>query len=155
DHSISFTTDPREIAGAGLVILSTPISQFGEAVKSVSPYLGGDTIVTDVGSAKQRSIETIRSALPQGAEYVPAHPLNGNAGSGPLTASDTMFDGKPVIVIPDQASKPAEASVKGFWESLGAKVTSMDAEKHDKLLGTMSHLEHAIMFSVMNTSFIQ
>ncbi|MBI1273198.1 MAG: prephenate dehydrogenase/arogenate dehydrogenase family protein [Alphaproteobacteria bacterium] len=160
---ITFTTTPDAVTDSDLTILATPISQFGNAIKSLRAYLSPSTIITDVGSVKEASIRNINAALQEAGlqnAYVPAHPLNGNAGSGPLSASPdsregaTLFQGKPVALIPG-ANPQAHNFVAGFWRSLGADVHEMAADAHDRTLGVTSHLQHALMFALIQTDFFK
>lgn len=159
-------TGSKQVAGSNLVILATPISQFGNAVRTIAPYLSENTFITDVGSVKELSIERIRSAIDEACprlsdRYVPAHILNGNAGSGPLTASPkkpeekTLFEGQPLILVPDVGNEKAYDFVKGFWQSLSTRIFEMPAGQHDRIVGTTSHFHYASMFALMLTDEIE
>jgi cyclohexadieny/prephenate dehydrogenase len=148
-NRVTWTTEACYVEGADLIVLATPISAFGNAVQEVREFVAPAAIWTDIGSVKELSIARIDERLPVGAHYVPSHLLNGNAGSGPRTADKSLFQGKPMIVVPGHAPQQDELKVQAFWESLGSIVTKMPAVTHDAMLGTMSHLEHVIVFSLM------
>ena len=46
----------------------------------------------------------------------------------------------------------ALARVDAFWRALGAQVTQMDAEAHDRVLAITSHLPHLIAYSIVDTA---
>lgn len=152
--NIYFAYSGVHAATSDLIILATPISQFESVVRDSGRYFTG-AIVTDVGSVKEESIKAIRRSLPKGIPYVPAHPFNGNAGSGPATADPALFQGKPVFLVKPVfsvlgiADQAAFDRVSRFYESFGAKIVPIDAACHDEIVGTMSHLEHVLMFSLI------
>jgi len=156
-NRVLLTSDPALLEGADLVVLATPVGNFKAAIAEISPWLDCSTLFTDVGSVKRLAQSRIRAALNQSlgpeAQYVPFHILNGNAGSGPATAAASVFKA-PGVLVPGQARLDAEAGIAEFWTSVGVSVYSMSADQHDLIFGTTSHLEHAIMFSLMNTNFI-
>lgn len=144
--------------GPDLVILATPVGAMGQATREVLKYCSDGTIITDVGSTKVRANVDIQTAIYASGRpiaYVPFHILNGNTGTGAATANKNLFDGKPGIIVPRNAPLVAEEKATAFWQSLGCVIHKMPARAHDKLLGTMSHLEHAIVFSLMKTGFVQ
>ncbi len=157
NENVTFTINPKDIEGADMVILATPVGNFDKAIKAIAPYVTDKTIFTDVGSVKELSQRRIRLALdshvsPETA-YVPFHILNGNAGSGPSTADASIFKA-PGVLVPGQSDPQTEKKIEEFWRSLGTTVHKMSARKHDAIFGTASHLEHVIMFSVMKTDFM-
>ena len=56
--------------------------------------------------------------------------------------------------MPPTKNSKAEAKKKiiRLWELLGAKVELMTVDKHDKVLAGISHLPHAIAFSLANSA---
>jgi prephenate dehydrogenase len=154
--------NPQKVADADIIILAAPISEFGKVVEKLAPYISAKSIITDIGSVKGLSIERINTAIdktcPQlSGKYVPSHIMNGNAGSGPLTASPqlpqdkTLLDGKPMIIVPGVATEAAYQYIKNFWQSLNANIFEMSATQHDNIVGTTSHFHYASMFALILT----
>jgi len=42
------------------------------------------------------------------------------------------------------------AAARGWWEACGARVTTMDAATHDRLLAVTSHLPHLLAFAYLH-----
>jgi prephenate dehydrogenase len=127
------------VQDAELVVVAVPVGALRAAVLQVLDVAAPDATVTDVGSTK-RGIAAIDDA-----RFVPGHPLAGGSTGGPARAAADLFDGATWILSPAAASGSEHvARVRAFAESLGANVTELDAETHDRMLALTSHLPHAI-----------
>ncbi len=157
--SISENIENADIEEADLVILATPISQFGDVTDQIATRLKDGAIITDVGSAKYTSVMRINESLDQSGRnhsdvfYVPSHPGVGKAGQGPLTGDPDMYEGHPVFVVPPgtEASSEKHAAfqeVKSFWSELGAKTAEIDVFSHDRFFGATSHFQHVAVFAL-------
>ncbi|TVQ56485.1 MAG: prephenate/arogenate dehydrogenase family protein [Rhodobacteraceae bacterium] len=139
--------------GADLVILCTPVGAMGEAAAAVAPALAPGAVVSDVGSVKAAVVRTVAAALPDGAAFVPAHPIAGTEHSGPDAGFAELFDGRWCIVTPPPAApRRAVARVAEFWERLGAKVDEMSPEHHDLVLAVTSHAPHLIAYTMVGVA---
>ena len=146
------TTDaPAAVAGADLVVLGVPVGASGAAAAAVAPGLRGDTIVTDVGSIKERAIGLVRPHLPDPARFVPGHPVAGTEKSGPEAAIEGLFHERWCILTPDADTEPSAVErVAALWRAVGSHVQTMDAAHHDKVLAVTSHLPHLLAFNIVN-----
>jgi len=73
----------RALAGAGVVLVATPVAQMPQVLARLAPLIEPQTIVTDGGSTKQDVIAAARAAL--GAKFgrfVPGHPIAGTEHTG-------------------------------------------------------------------------
>lgn len=147
------TPDPAEaVRDAKLVILGTPVGAAGEVARSIAPALRPDAIITDVGSVKAGVIDFVAPHLDL-ARFVPAHPIAGGERSGPGAATDRLFEGRWCILTPSGRTDPdAVDTVGGLWRALGARVETMEAAHHDRVLAIISHLPHLLAFNVINTA---
>ena len=137
---------------ADLVILSAPISEFEAIARELAPLLSKGTVVTDVGSVKGPLVRRLEDQFSPPGRFVGGHPIAGREKSGVEAASADLFLGAPCILTPTPRTSPeAIGAVRRFWEAIGAKVVSMDAETHDRILAAVSHLPHLIAYALVNT----
>jgi prephenate dehydrogenase len=128
-----------------LVVVAVPPDHLAEAI--VHAVEASDAVVTDVGSVKSgphraAALATSPEAL---ARYVGGHPMAGSERSGPLAASDSLFDGRPWAVTPhDTSSADAVALVEELAVLCGAAVVRMGPEEHDRAVARISHLPHLL-----------
>jgi cyclohexadieny/prephenate dehydrogenase len=138
---------------ADLIVIATPISTNGPIAKAIAPYLKKGCIVTDVGSVKQAVIAAVQPHIPKGVDFVPAHPLAGTEHSGPESGFAELFQGRWTILTPlPKYSAKAVSKIAEMWRLLGAKVDTMKADHHDKVLAITSHLPHLIAYTAVGTA---
>jgi cyclohexadieny/prephenate dehydrogenase len=139
--------------GADLVALCVPVGAMGAVAEAVAPGLSPGAIVTDVGSVKAAVVRAVLPHLPEGAAFVPAHPLAGTEHSGPEAGFATLFDGRWCIVTPAPgAPRRAVEKVREVWERCGANVDEMTPERHDLVLAVTSHTPHLIAYTMVGVA---
>ncbi|WP_295530761.1 prephenate/arogenate dehydrogenase family protein [Novosphingobium sp. Chol11] len=140
------------VAGADLVVLCVPVGAMLAAGQAIASGLAAGVVVTDVGSSKAAVARALAEALP-GVCVIPSHPVAGTEQSGPDAAFATLLRGRWCIVTPP-ADADAEklARLISFWEALGARCETMDAEHHDRVLAITSHLPHLIAYTIVGTA---
>lgn len=137
---------------AEIVFLSVPVGQTGTIMSEIDPHLESGTIVTDAGSTKENVIIAAKNHLAGHlAMFVPGHPIAGAEQSGAGAARAGLFRGKNVILTPlDETSKSATKRVIELWETCGARISLMNAARHDEVLASVSHLPHVLAFALMH-----
>ena len=141
------------VRGADHVILCVPLGAYADVVRAMAPALSSGVIVSDVGSVKGSAIAQVQPYLPEGVQFVPAHPVAGTEYSGPDAGFATLFHHRWCILTPpDGADQAGVARVRAFWEALGSNVEIMDAEHHDLVLAITSHVPHLIAFNIVGTA---
>jgi cyclohexadieny/prephenate dehydrogenase len=141
------------VTDADLVVIATPVGTNAEIARAIAPRLKPGAVVTDVGSVKQAVVRAVQPHLPAHVHFVPAHPLAGTEHSGPEAGFAELFQGRWTILTPLPGSDAtAVEQVANLWRHMGAKVTSMDPEHHDKVLAITSHLPHLIAYTIVGTA---
>lgn len=142
----------RAVSGADLVLVATPIGVMSEIFGAMVPALGPKAIVSDAGSVKGSVMAAARKAFGErNARFIPGHPIAGKECSGVEAAHADLFAGQQVILTPDSDTDAcALKTVRRGWEIAGARVSEMDAARHDELLAGISHLPHALAFALVN-----
>ncbi len=138
--------DPAEaVRGADLIILCTPILTIPELVEQAKAGFKEGALLTDVGSTKAELAHKIGAVLAgSSAVFIGSHPVAGSEQQGIEAARADLYDGALVVVTPEDETRDQEAvrTVKGFWAGVGALVTVIPAEEHDRLMARTSHLPH-------------
>ena len=85
------------------------------------------------------------------SRFVPAHPIAGAEKSGAAAASAELFKGRRVVITPLEENAAKDIStVESAWKSCGASVSRMNAEEHDAVLATVSHLPHLLAYALVH-----
>ena len=108
--------------------------------------------ITDVSGVKSGIITKIQDLLPDGVEFISAHPMAGRERSGVSFSDDSVFKGANYIVIPTE--KNTEEAIL-LCEELGrllgfSRITRLSAQKHDRMIAFLSQLTHCIAVCLMN-----
>ena len=149
----AFSTNIKEaIDEANIVVIATPVGTFKDILDQIEPLISSNVIITDVGSTKSDIVNIVNDVLRDKSSYfIPAHPIAGKERSGFEVSDSKLYDGKKVIITPQEANSPESIDViDQMWKNVGADVDFMSAESHDNLLGMTSHLPHMLAFSLVN-----
>jgi len=148
----SFAFDvSKACAGSDLVLFAVPVGKFTETAKKINGAFKKGAIVTDVGSVKGKLVRDMESLMPEGVNFVGAHPIAGSDKTGIDTATADLFSGARCILTPTKkTNKAALKKIKGLWKSLGAKVSTIDADEHDRIYAAVSHLPHVAAYAIVN-----
>jgi prephenate dehydrogenase len=131
---------PLEAAAeADLVLVAVPISRTPEVVKSVAGVVRRETMIADICSVKEDVVAAMRE-IGGVAELVSIHPL---FGPGAKTVA-----GKDFLVVPVRAGR-LYRWLKRSLTKLGARITELGAEEHDKLMAIIQCLTHFTLISYL------
>ena len=113
-------TDLALVRSAGVVFLCTPLDQLAPTARALSPYLGQESVVTDVGSVKTAIVEELESLCPS---FVGGHPMAGKAEAGLAVAQTGLFRHRPYVLTPTPLTPPwALDQVMDLVQQLGAQI---------------------------------
>ena len=133
------------VADCDLAVVCTPVASVSQLVERALPHLPKRAVITDVASTKLSIVQAIEQLAETPVPFVGGHPLAGSEQSGPTAANEALFAGRQVILTPTQRTSPeALAEVSKLWEGLGALVTSLSPEEHDRIVAGTSHLPHLL-----------
>jgi prephenate dehydrogenase len=135
--------------GADLVLVATPVGQYPAVFGSLRDTRA---LITDGGSTKRDAIAAVRKTLgAKISQFVPAHPIAGAEKSGAAAAAADLFEGRRVVLTPlEENSSEDISAVESAWKSCGASVSRMNAEEHDAVLATVSHLPHLLAYALVH-----
>lgn len=136
-----------------LVLVAVPVYTYANIFEQLDDMLPAGVILTDVGSTKAEVVRAARQNWKGDLSYfVPGHPIAGSERSGVEASDDQLFHQRRTIITPiAENSDFAIKQVKSFWESLGAKVDTMDVDHHDEILAATSHLPHLLAYGLVDS----
>ena len=135
------------------IIFCTPMSEYKKIILKINNYLSSDHIITDIGSAKQKSNEIIRKNLKKKIFWTSSHPIAGSEVSGPENGKEDLFENKWCVLIKDKKTNIKHLNfLRSFWKKVGSKTVVMDSEKHDKIFSMTSHLPHLIAYNLVKSA---
>jgi len=139
------SSDPVEIlANANLVILACPVSSIMDWLNRLPDYIQHPCIILDVGSSKQTIIAAME-ALPENFDPIGGHAICGSENLSLINADRSMFLDAPFVLTPlSRTSDNARSAALQIIEILGANPIYLDAEAHDRILASTSHLPYLL-----------
>ena len=136
-----------------LIILCTPLSEYEKIIFKMNKYLLPKTIITDVGSSKEKSSLIIKKRLKKGIFWTPSHPIAGSEVSGPESGTKDLFLNRLCVLIKEKNTNKKHLNSLGkFWKKIGSKVVTMNSKKHDAIFSMTSHLPHLIAYNLIKTA---
>jgi cyclohexadieny/prephenate dehydrogenase len=143
----------KVIPNLDLIIFCTPLNEYEKIILKINKYLLPKTIITDVGSSKEKSIELIKNKLKKGISWTSSHPIAGSEVSGPEHGTKNLFLKKWCILIKEKNTNRKHLDLLSkFWKKIGARVAIMDSKKHDSVFSMTSHLPHLIAYNLVKTA---
>lgn len=115
-----------------------------------------EALVADVASVKSTVLDGLRAlARPEDLpRYIGAHPMAGREVSGVIAARADLFQGRPLVVVPHQATLPeAVTLLKGLATEIGSVPVVMDAAAHDTAVAHVSHVPQ-VMASLLGATLL-
>jgi cyclohexadieny/prephenate dehydrogenase len=148
------TSDFKKIIpNLDLIIFCTPLGEYEKIILKINKYLLPKTIITDVGSSKEKTIELIKKKLKKGISWTSSHPIAGSEVSGPEHGTKDLFLNKWCILIKEKKTNKKHLEVLSkFWKKIGSKVVIMNPKRHDAVFSMTSHLPHLIAYNLVKTA---
>ena len=148
------TNDFKKIVpNLDLIIFCTPLGEYEKIILKINKYLSSKTIITDVGSSKEKSMQLIKKKLKKGIFWTSSHPIAGSEVSGPEYGVKNLFLNKWCILIKEKnTNRKHLVSLTKFWKKIGSRVAVMDSKKHDTVFSMTSHLPHLIAYNLVKTA---
>jgi len=140
------------LTNSDVIVLATPVREtlrLMETFRAEPPAL---ELVIDLGSTKRQIVEAM-DALPDDLSAIGGHPLCGKELSGFQQAQAGLFKGSRFVLTPSSRTTPAALAIsEQLIDKLGAMPLHMDAARHDRLLGTASHLPYLLAMALTGTA---
>lgn len=133
-------TPEAALEGAELIVLAAPplasIALLERLGSDLRDRLAPGVTITDVASTKASLLVAATAA---GVPYVGGHPMAGRETTGFGAADGSLFRDRP-WVITEAVGGGDPAQVRRLAERCGARVVTLAAADHDRLVAAVSHL---------------
>ena len=128
------------VEGADVAFVAAPVGALPATVAEVLAAAGEDCVVTDVGSTKRSVVAAVDDP-----RFVGGHPLAGAETAGVEHARGDLFEGATWYLTPTaRTGGMLYERLHRLLLDLGARPAALDADTHDALLATVSHLPHVL-----------
>src|SRR5262249_21196310 len=142
---------PSALRGADLVLVAVPVQQTLSVLTAIAPHLESSAVLTDAGSTKRDVVAAARANLGlKRMQFVPAHPIAGAELSGVEAGHAELFRDRTVVLTPlAETGDEARVRADAVWRACGGRTVEMSAERHDQVFAAVSHLPHALAFTLV------
>lgn len=139
----------ERVKESDVIFLAIPVNGVISALQELKD-VPKETTIIDLGSTKEKILASVPAEIRK--NFVAAHPMTGTENFGPHAAIDGLYDEKVVVLCNlDESGKEQQAIAEKIFGSLNMKKTYMDATEHDRHAAFISHMPHAISYSIANT----
>jgi prephenate dehydrogenase len=129
------------VGSADLVFCAAPVLALEGLAAEALDAAGEDCAVTDVGSVKRDVIASLGSE----GRFIGGHPLAGAETSGVEGARADLFEGARWYLTPTSSTSGVLYDlVQRAIADIGARPQAIEAETHDRLMASISHLPHVM-----------
>ncbi len=143
----------NEIKKCDVIFLTIPVDAIIKSLISLKD-VGKKTTIIDFGSTKKRIVDATPKEIEK--NFIAAHPMCGTEKYGPSAAIKDLYDHRTVVLCNternDELHKKRAIEI---FEKLNMNIYYMDANEHDKHAAFISHLPHAISYSLANAVMSQ
>jgi prephenate dehydrogenase len=136
----AFDSLAAAVEDADAVFVAAPVGRLPALVGDALAATPGGCLVTDVGSTKRTVV-----AAHDHPRFVGGHPLAGAESAGVDHARTDLFEGATWYLTPTpRTSGVLYERLHRLLHAIGAHPVAIDAETHDRILATVSHLPHVL-----------
>jgi len=133
-------TVAEAVGDAQAVFVAAPVGQLPALVGAALRLAPEDCVVSDVGSAKRAVV-----AAHDDPRFVGGHPLAGAETAGVQHARADLFESATWYLTPTpRTSGVMYERLHRLLHGLGAHPAAIDAQTHDRILASVSHLPHVL-----------
>ena len=132
-----------------LIVLAIPVDNIISFLPNLLD-IDKNTTIMDLGSTKEFIVKNIPEQIKE--NFIAAHPMCGSEKFGPKASMDNLYEGKTAVLcdLENNTELHKNRAIKVF-QDIGMRLVFMDSHNHDVHACYMSHLPHAISFSLANT----
>ena len=139
----------EEVKKAGVIFLAIPVNGIIATLKELQ-NVDKKTTIIDLGSTKEKIVAAVPAAIRK--NFVAAHPMTGTENFGPKAAVEGLYENKVVVLCDlEESGELQRETAKKIFKALKMKKYFMHSHEHDRHAAFISHMPHAISYSLANT----
>ena len=139
----------EEIKKQDIIFLAIPVDGIIASLQNMLDIKNTTTII-DLGSTKELIVSSIPPSIRK--NFVAAHPMTGTENFGPSAAIKDLYKEKVVVLCDLEDSGENQKNIaKKIFKNIGMKKYFMRSVEHDRHAAFISHMPHAISYSIANT----
>ena len=151
DESIDIILENFEDAvQSDIIFICLPVEESIKIFEKLLPLLNSNQIITDTCSVKKVMEEIWERSGSRGI-YIGGHPMTGKEKSGYENSDSLLFENSIYILTDGRNSEEQTTRLSSLLESIGSRVTFLDAAVHDKIVAEVSHLPQLVATTLVNT----
>jgi prephenate dehydrogenase len=132
-----------------IIVLAIPVDSIIGLMDDLKD-IDDKTTIIDMGSTKEIIVKNIPQEIRK--NFVAAHPMTGTEKFGPEAAIDYLYEGKAVVLCDlEENDELHKQRAIDIFQQIGMRIIYMNSKDHDIHACYMSHLPHAISYSLANT----
>ena len=141
--------DFSTIKACDVIVLTIPVDAIIQTIQELSDVDKKCTII-DFGSSKEKISNAIPSTIRQ--NFVTAHPMTGTENFGPKAAIKGLYTDKTMVICDvDKSGEFQKGVALSLFKDIQANIVFMNAKEHDRHAAFISHMPHAVSYSIANT----
>jgi prephenate dehydrogenase len=145
-----FTEIDSYIFDSDIVFIATPVECVSKYVDLLAGKVKPECILTDVGSTKKEIIDYI-SKCPASPCFIGGHPMAGSENTGYESGYAHLFENAYYILCPSlTADEVSKKTMINIVNAIGAIPIVIEADKHDRITGSISHIPHVVASALVN-----
>ena len=139
----------EDVKDYDVIFLAVPVDGVISILQNLKNIPENTTII-DMGSTKAKIVESVPPSIRK--NFVASHPMTGTENFGPYAAIENLYNDKVVVLCDlEDSGKLQKEVAKKIFKSLNMKKYFMKAYEHDRHAAFISHMPHAISYSLANT----
>jgi prephenate dehydrogenase len=150
--AIDLASDQLSAArAADVIVLAAPVRTILAQTEQLATIAQDGALILDMGSTK-RAIVQAMNALPKRLRAVGGHPMCGKEVAGFDAAEANLYQDKVFVLARTERTTPDAFNIaRALALSIGSRVIELDAERHDQIVGAISHLPYVVASNLVET----
>jgi len=138
----------ESIVECDVIFLSIPVDGIIAALQTLKSVKPECTII-DLGSTKAKIVASVPPLIRK--NFIAAHPMTGTEKFGPTAAIEELYQEKVVVLCNlEESGEHQQKTALKLFRDIGMKIVFMRAAEHDRHAAFISHMPHALSFSLAN-----